>query len=140
MILETLKNKCAELPWEEDPDRRPKGQFFLIKDTLFTNANFLITQIVASHLKKSENVSLVSASQNYGHYQSTLKRVGQSIVPAITKKQLVYVDLFSAVNDWLPADLPFVETTHAFYAEPPSSVLKLTLQDNKEHEYYTKII
>lgn len=44
------------------------------------------------------------------------------------------------MNDWLPADLPFVETTHGFYSEPPSSVLKLTIQDNKEPEYYTKII
>ncbi|KAL4437924.1 hypothetical protein ABPG74_001095 [Tetrahymena malaccensis] len=137
-MFQRIKDLVADFPWDDEV--KPKGSFFFIKDTIYNNANFMISQILNIYLKKNDGVSLIAATQNYAHYLNTLKRTGQNIVPYITREQLTYIDLFSNCNDWVPEDLPFIEETHQSWTEPPSNALKLQLKDNNEQEYYTKIV
>lgn len=40
-MLQRIKDLNADFPW--DDENKPKGSFFFIKDTIYNNANFMIS-------------------------------------------------------------------------------------------------
>ncbi len=112
-----LNEICPDLPF--DDEKKPASEFIMIKDTLFTNGNFIISNILNSYLRKNDPIILIAAHQSYAHYLNVSKRMGLSLEPFLSKRTLQYIDLFSQSSSWIPQDLPFTETTSNFWQECP---------------------
>jgi hypothetical protein len=55
-----LNEICPELPFDEE--KKPISEFILIKDTLFTNGNFLVSNILNSYMRKNDPIIFIAAN------------------------------------------------------------------------------
>ncbi|KRX03258.1 hypothetical protein PPERSA_09270 [Pseudocohnilembus persalinus] len=143
-MFHQISELIPEFPLQEE--KTPKNQFFLIKDTIQNEANFIISSLLNFFIKKinlqqlesdtnKENqILFIGAHQNYAHYLATSKKMGCSLEGYITKKQLQYIDLMSEANDWIPQDLPYTEKTSVNFVQPPQMVKKLTFSEQNQEK------
>lgn len=106
---------------------------FLIEDRLNCSAHFIISSLLDFYLKSNDSVIFVGLQQNYGHYYSISKRIGNSLDPHLKSDALTYIDFFSSLTDWVPEDLPLTEETTIFWNPLPPKAIKLKIEkDNSE--------
>lgn len=84
------------------------------------------------YLKNGDGVIFVGLHQNYAHYHSISKRLGNNIEPHISSDLLTYIDFFNNISDWMPEDLPLTEETTIFWNAKPSKVIDMKIETENE--------
>jgi len=112
---------------------KPASKTFYIEDRINCSAHFIISSLLDFYLKSNDSVIFVGLQQNYGHYYSISKRIGNSLDPHLKSDALTYIDFFSSLTDWVPEDLPLTEETTIFWNSLPPKAIKLKVEkDNSE--------
>lgn len=110
-----------------------------IEDKINCSAGFLISSLIDFYLKNTDGVVFVGVQQNYAHYFSLSKRLGNNIEPHISSGNLTYIDFFNGLTDWIPEDLPLTEETTIFWNPLPTKALSMKITVNNATEVLEKL-
>ena len=86
------------------------SSLLLIKDSVFQSGIPFILDFLNYTLKKPENsLIFIAVEHNFAHFLNNSKKAGLNIESSITTGQLLYIDYFNRLFDWIPKELPLTE-------------------------------
>ena len=107
------------------------AQVFYIEDKVNCSAHFVISSLLDFYLKNNDSAIFVGLQQNYAHYYSISKRMGNSLDPHIKSESLTYIDFFTSLTDWVPEDLPLTEEGTIFWNPLPPKAIKMKIESDQ---------
>ncbi len=114
-------------------------QIVYIEDKINCSAGFLVSSLIDFYLKNGDGVVFVGLQQNYAHYFSLSKRLGNNIEPHISSENLTYIDFFNGLTDWIPEDLPLTEETTIFWNPLPSKAISMKITPENSAQILEKL-
>lgn len=115
------------------------AQVCYVEDRISCPAHFIVSSVLDYYLKNNDGVIFVALQQNYAHYYSISKRIGNSLDPHLKSELLTYIDFFNSLTDWVPEDLPLTEEATIFWNPLPPKVIKMKIEDNEGEALMNKL-
>jgi len=107
----------------------------LLKDSIFQNGSCFLSDFLHNLVKNPGNsIIFLGIQYNYSHYLNVSKKLGSNLENLINNGQVLYIDFFNKLSDWIPSELPITEEIPLFWKELPkkTEIFSIFSEENLE--------